>query len=83
MLKTTNKKGFKTDVQGSTIKIEVKTDNNSFENLGTYLNTKGYIVSKIKRKKWNSIQLKFSSNKPFGLYEVALEAFIGSYLKRS
>lgn len=83
MLKTTNKKGFKTDVQGSIITIDVKTDNNSFENLGTYLNTKGYIVSKIKRKKWNSIQLKFSSNKPFGLYEVALEAFIGSYLKRS
>ena len=83
MLKTTNKRGFKSDVSGSDISIEVKTDNNNFEMLGTYKNVKGYIVAKIKRKKWNRIQLRFGSNKPFGIYGVTLETYIGSYVKRS
>lgn len=82
MLKTTNKKGFKCDVAGSTITISSKTDNNEFETLGTYTNEKGYIVAKLKKKKWNKIQLKFSSNTFFGIYEVALESYIGSYVKR-
>lgn len=83
MLKTTNKKGFKSDVSGTDISIEVKTDNNNFEMLGTYKNTKGYIVAKIKKKKWNKLQLKFGSTKPFGIYGITLETYIGSYVKRS
>lgn len=83
MLKTTNKRGFKSDVSGLSVTIEVKTDNNDFETLGTYNNTKGYIVAKLKRKKWNKIQLRFGSNKPFGIYEIVLESYIGSYVKRS
>lgn len=83
MLKTTNKRGFKSDVSGSSVTIEVKTDNNNFETLGTYANTKGYIVAKLKRKKWNKIQLRFGSEKPFGIYEIVLESYIGSYVKRS
>ena len=83
MLKTTNKRGFKSDVTGKTIKIETKTDNNDFEELGTYENAKGYIVAKLKKKKWNKIQLKYSSNIPFGIYGITLEAYIGSYVKRS
>lgn len=82
-LKTTNKRGFKSDVFGDSIKIETKIDNKDFKTLGTYINTKGYIVAKIKEKKWNKIQLKYSSTKPFGIYEVVLESFIGSYVKRS
>lgn len=83
MLKTTNKRGFKSDVSGNSITIEVKTDNNDFETLGTYANTKGYIVAKLKRKKWNKIQLRFGSDKPFGIYEIVLESYIGAYVKRS
>ena len=83
MLKTTNKKGFKSDVSGTDISIEVKTDNNNFEMLGTYKNTKGYIVAKIKKKKWNKLQIKFGSTKPFGIYGITLETYIGSYVKRS
>lgn len=83
MLKTTNKRGFKSDVSGDEITISVRTDNNDFETLGTYINTKGYIVAKLKRKKWNKIQLKFGSNKPFGIYGITLETYIGSYVKRS
>ena len=83
MLKTTNKRGFKSDVSGTNITIESRTDNNDFEELGTYKNTKGYIVAKLKKKKWSTIQLKYSSNKPFGLYSIVLEAYVGSYIKRS
>lgn len=83
MLKTTNKRGFKSDVSGTDISIEVKTDNNNFEMLGTYKNTKGFIVAKLKKKKWNKLQLKFGSTKPFGIYGITLETYIGSYVKRS
>lgn len=82
MLKTTNKKGFKSEVYGSPIKIETKLDNNDFVELGTFTNTKGYIVTKLKRKKWNKMQLKYSSTKPFGIYSVVVESYIGSYVKR-
>ncbi len=80
--KTTNKKGCVIDLEGSSVTIEVKTDNNRFETIKTYSNTKGYVAARIKKKKWKSIQLKFSSNKPFGVYASTLEAYIGSYVKR-
>ena len=83
MLKTTNKRGFKSNVTGNEITIETKLDNNEFQKLGTFKNTKGYIVSKIKKKKWNRIQLRYSSNTQFGIYEIVLESYVGSYVKRS
>ena len=83
MLKTTNKRGFKSNVTGNEITIETKLDNNEFQELGTFKNTKGYIVSKIKKKKWNRIQLRYSSNTQFGIYEIVLESYVGSYVKRS
>ena len=83
MLKTTNKRGFKSNVTGDKITIETKLDNNEFQKLGTFKNTKGYIVSKIKKKKWNRIQLRYSSDTQFGIYEIVLESYVGSYVKRS
>lgn len=83
MLKTTNKRGFKSNVTGDEITIETKLDNNEFQKLGTFKNTKGYIVSKIKKKKWNRIQLRYSSDTQFGIYEIVLESYVGSYVKRS
>ena len=83
MLKTTNKRGFKSNVTGNEITIETKLDNNEFQELGTFKNTKGYIVSKIKKKKWNRIQLRYSSDTQFGIYEIVLESYVGSYVKRS
>lgn len=79
--KTTNKKGFVIDAIGD-ITVFVKTDNNNYEENKTYKNTKNYIVSKVKKKKWKSIQLKFASNKPFSLYSSTLESFVGGYIKR-
>lgn len=80
--KTTNKKGCVADCEGEKITISVKTDNNKFEKIDKYRIKKGYVVSRIKKKKWKAIQLKLSSNKPFSLYSMTLEAFVGSYVKR-
>ena len=80
-IKTTNKKGCVVDVVGD-ITISMKLDNNSFEKIDTYKNTKGYVVCKKKKKKWKSIQIKFSSNKPFSLYSSTLESWVGGYVKR-
>ena len=80
--KTTNKKGCVVDIAGEEITVSVKTDNNNFEVIEKYKNTKGYVVPRIKKKKWKSIQMKFSSNKPFYLYSSTLEAYVGSYVKR-
>ena len=80
--KTTNKKGCVVDMEGEEITISVRTDNNNFETIKTYDNAKGYIVARIKKKKWKSVQLKFNSTKPFYLYSSTLEAYVGSYIKR-
>ena len=80
--KTTNKKGCVADIEGEEITVAVRTDNNTMEEINTYTNVKGYVVPRIKKKKWKSIQLQFSSNKPFNLYSTTLEAYVGSYVKR-
>ena len=80
--KITNKKGAIVNMEGNELSIAVKTDNNSFNYLETYENEKGYIVPRIKEKKWKTIQLKYYSNKPFGIYKATLDVFIGSYVKR-
>lgn len=82
MQKITNKRGCIADMQGEEITISAKTDNNEFEVINKYTNIKGYVVPRIKKKKWKSIQIKFISNKPFGLFECTLESYIGAYVKR-
>ena len=80
--KTTNKRGGTAEIEGTNIKLEVKTDNNDFEEIGTYDNTKGYIVYRVKKKKWKKLQMKFSSTMPFGINSYTLESFVGGYVKR-
>ena len=80
--KITNKKGCVVDMEGKEISIYAKTDNKSFDLIKTYKNVKGYVVPRIKKKKWKSIQLKFYSKKPFQLYSSTLESYIGSYINR-
>lgn len=82
MQKITNKRGCIADMQGEEITVSAKTDNNEFEIINKYTNIKGYVVPRIKKKKWKSIQIKFSSKKPFGLFECTLESYIGAYVKR-
>jgi hypothetical protein len=81
-MKTTNKKGCITEAFGDVI-VSVKTDNdNSFEVVGTNAGIDDHFVSRIKRKKFKDIQLRFESTTGFRLESATLEAFIGGYIKR-
>lgn len=82
MQKITNKRGCVVDMTGEKVKLEVRTDKEEFEEVDTFKNTKDYVVPRIKKKKWKDIQLKLSSDKPFGLERIYLECYIGSYIKR-
>ena len=80
-LKTTNKRGCVAEATGD-IEVYAKVEDSDFELIGTYENTTDYFVSRIKRKKFKDIQLKFKSDTRFSLETVTLECFIGGYLKR-
>jgi hypothetical protein len=80
-LKTTNKRGCVAEATGD-ISVYVKTEDTDFEFIGKYENITDYFVSRIKRKKFKDIQLKFYSTTSFSLETVTLECFIGGYIKR-
>jgi hypothetical protein len=80
-LKTTNKRGCVAEATGD-ISVYAKLEDTDFELIGTYNNVTDYFVSRIKRKKWKDIQLKFHSSTRFSLETVTLESFIGGYIKR-
>lgn len=80
-LKTTNKRGCVAEATGD-ISVYAKTEKTDFELIGTYENVTDYFVSRIKRKKFKDIQLKFHSNTRFTLETATLECFIGGYMKR-
>lgn len=81
MLKTTNKRGCVAEAMGD-IEVYAKLEDTGFELIGKYEDVKDYFVSRIKRKKFKDIQLKFRSNTGFSLETVTLEAWIGGYIKR-
>ena len=80
-LKTTNKRGCVIEATGD-ISVYAKTEKTEFELIGTYEKVMDYFVSRIKRKKFKDIQLKFYSRTRFSLETVTLECFVGGYLKR-
>jgi hypothetical protein len=80
-LKTTNKRGCVAEATGD-ITVYAKTEDTDFELIGEYKDIKDYFVSRIKRKKFKDIQLKFHSKSRFSLETVTLECFIGGYIKR-
>ena len=79
--KTSNKRGCVVEATGD-ITVYAKVEDSDFEEIGTYLNVTDYFVSRIKRKKFKDIQLKFHSSTRFSLETATLECFIGGYLKR-
>ena len=81
MLKTTNKRGCVAEATGD-IDVYAKLEDTDFELIGEYKNVTDYFVSRIKRKKFKDIQLKFYSNTRFSLETVTLEAYLGGYIKR-
>lgn len=82
--KTTNKRGNVADLKPmNNDSIKVSTIVDGVEKEKVILNDeKGYIPYRIKDKKFKNIQLKFSSNKPFGLYQATLQGFVAGYIKR-
>lgn len=80
-LKTSNKRGCVAEATGD-ISVYAKVEDSDFELIGTYENVTDFFVSRIKRKKFKDIQLKFHSNTRFSLETVTLECFIGGYIKR-
>ena len=79
--KTTNKRGCIAEATGD-ISVYAKLEDTDFELIGTYENVTDYLVSRIKRKKFKDIQLKFYSKTRFSLETVSLEAWVGGYIKR-
>lgn len=79
--KTSNKRGCVVEATGD-IAVYAKVEDTDFELIGEYKNVTDYFVSRIKRKKFKDIQLKFHSNTRFRLETATLECFIGGYLKR-
>jgi hypothetical protein len=80
-LKTTNKRGCVAEATGD-ISVYAKIEDTGFELIGTYEGVEDYFVSRIKKKKWKDIQLKFYSQTRFSLETVTLEAIVGGYIKR-
>ena len=80
-LKTSNKRGCVAEATGD-ISVYAKLEDTDFELIGEYKGVTDYFVSRIKRKKFKDIQLKFHSNTRFSLETVTLECFIGGYIKR-
>ena len=91
-LKTTNKRGCTVEATGR-ISVYAKTEKNEGFTEDTFVGiypdaadenavVEDAFVSRIKRKKFKDIQLKFASDKPFRLETVTLECFIGGYIKR-
>jgi hypothetical protein len=80
-LKTSNKRGCVAEATGD-ISVYAKVEDSDFELIGSYENVTDYFVSRIKRKKFKDIQLKFYSQTRFSLETVTLECFIGGYVKR-
>lgn len=80
-LKTTNKRGCVAEATGD-ITVYAKLEDTDFELIGTYKNVTDSFVSRIKRKKFKDIQLKFHSKTRFSIETVTLEAWIGGYIKR-
>ena len=80
-LKTTNKRGCLAEATGD-ISVYAKVEDTDFELIGTYEGVTDYFVSRVKRKKFKDIQLKFYSQTRFSLETVTLEAIVGGYIKR-
>lgn len=79
--KTTNKRGCVVEATGD-ISLYAKLEDTDFELIGQYTGVTDYFVSRIKRKKFKDIQLKFYSSTRFSLETATLECFVGGYIKR-
>jgi len=82
------KKTNKTDVYRDVTEFSTSGFNFNevdFSNFDFNAVNQNYTVMKIKEKKFIELQIKVYSDemdKPFGLYEIIMEAYVGGYIKR-
>ena len=79
--KTTNKRGCVVEATGD-VAVYVKTEKSEWELIGEYKEVTDYFTSRIKKKKFKDLQLKFYSDTRFSLETATLEVFVGGYIKR-
>ena len=79
--KTSNKRGCVAEATGD-VTVYAKLEDTEFEKIGSYEDVTDYFVSRIKRKKFKDMQLKFASETRFSLETVTFEVFVGGYVKR-
>jgi len=82
--KTTNKRGNVANLKvmnNDSIHIDTIVDG-VLKEKNVFNDINGYITYRIKDKKFRNIQIKISSNKPFGLYSCTLQGFVAGYIKR-
>lgn len=82
--KTTNKRGNTAELKimnNDAIHVDTIVDG-LLKEKNVFSDSKGYIAYRIKDKKFKNIQIKFSSNKPFGLFSCTLQGFVAGYIKR-
>lgn len=82
--KTTNKRGNTANLKvmnNDNIHVDTIVDG-ILKEKNIFSDNKGYIAYRIKDKKFKDIQIKFSSNKPFGLFSCTLQGFVAGYIKR-
>ena len=82
--KTTNKRGnvaVLKPMNNDNIKLSTITDGEEQEK-AIISDAKGYTPFRIKDKKFAQIQIKLSSNKPFGLFSCTTQGFVAGYIKR-
>ena len=80
-LKNTNKRGCVIEAEGD-ISVYARLEDDEFELVGTYEGVKDYFTSRIKKKKFKDIQLKFYSPTRFSLESATVEVVVGGYSKR-
>lgn len=82
--KTTNKRGnvaYLKKMNNDAIKVDTIVDG-ILKTKMTLSDENGYIAYRIKDKKFKKIQLKFSSDEPFGLFSCTMQGFVAGYIKR-
>ena len=80
-LKTSNKRGCTVEATGD-VTMYAKTNRTEWELIDAHDRVTDYFVSRIKRKKFKDIQLKFYTESRFSLESATLECFVGGYTKR-
>lgn len=81
-LKTSNKRGCVAEAQGDFDAMSKTEYDAGFQLMGQHRGVTDYAVTRMKRKKFKDLQLRYQSSTRFSLEAVTVECYIGGYIKR-